>query len=237
MKERGILMKRPLVISMQRGLKRTTRRLVMPQPKHLSPVRAYHRPNGEWAWVLAANGMGSGVTTDGFNCPYGEPGALLYVRETHWQYGTWREYEGEDGKTHRTLERLFPDDHPDRLSGFSFACCTPEAERSNSAQWAWHRRPSIFLPKWASREWLEVTAIRIERIQEITLADIAREGWAHAPKTPDAWLADTDEIKRTGFEWFIRTWDDINLKRGSWHSNPYVWIVDFKRIPVPEVTT
>lgn len=76
-------------------------------------------------------------------------------------------------------------------------------------------RPSIHMPRWASRIRLEVLEVRREHLQEITLAEILAEGVE--PATSEAW---------------IRLWDSINGKRPgcSWAENPEVWAIDFKVI-------
>ena len=86
--------------------------------------------------------------------------------------------------------------------------------------------PSIFMPRWASRITLEITDVRVERLQEITTDDIDREGCdyiAPADKEVDVWA---DYRK-----WFINLWDSINAKRGyGWDKNSWVFVISFKRI-------
>ena len=81
----------------------------------------------------------------------------------------------------------------------------------------------IFMPRWASRITLEITDIRVERLQEITEEDANKEGNPYPDmggkgSLPPLW-------------WFKKLWDSINAKRGySWESNPWVWVISFKRI-------
>jgi hypothetical protein len=86
-------------------------------------------------------------------------------------------------------------------------------------------RPSIHMPRWASRLTLEITGVKVERVQEISEEDIKAEGF--------------DRIQYRGYtsrkiddpEDFSDAWDAMNAKRGySWASNPYVWVISFKRI-------
>lgn len=93
-------------------------------------------------------------------------------------------------------------------------------------------KPSIHMPRWASRLTLEVTDIRVERLQDISEADAQAEGLASWPseKEPvthygltvaDVWETDPRLT-------YKRLWDSINAKRGySWESNPWVWVVEF----------
>lgn len=105
-------------------------------------------------------------------------------------------------------------------------------------------RPSIHMPRWASRLTLEVLSVRVERIQEISIHDAISEGAigsSYIPNTPDYQKA-FDEAVRTNRkpplgenpkQRFARLWDSINSKRGyGWDSNPWVWVIEFKRIDV-----
>ena len=96
-------------------------------------------------------------------------------------------------------------------------------------------RPSIFMPRWASRLTLEVVAVRVERLQAISEADAKAEGAemnviGHGPITaadlqaePGYW---SDRLYRNGYE---ALWESIN-GAGSWSANPWVWVVEFKRV-------
>lgn len=93
-----------------------------------------------------------------------------------------------------------------------------EAEYAKPLRW----RPSIFLPRWGSRLSLEVTDVRAERLQEIDEHDAIAEG-------VDGWVTDTRcETARDGFR---VGWDLLNGKRAPWESNPWVWVVSFRRVP------
>jgi hypothetical protein len=83
--------------------------------------------------------------------------------------------------------------------------------------------PSIHMPRKASRITLEITNIRVERLQEIAIEDIQDEGFPLIDE-----YAHTEHDLRC---WFHQLWDSINAKRGySWESNPWVWCISFKRI-------
>ena len=122
-------------------------------------------------------------------CPYGGHGDRLWVRETHWR----AEGEGTGGKVRFLQYKATSPDDP------------PLGDR-------W--RPSIHMPRWASRITLEVTGVRVERVQDISNEDVHAEGFA---PWGDKYLS------------FADLWDSINANRGyGWDANPWVWVVEFK---------
>lgn len=81
----------------------------------------------------------------------------------------------------------------------------------------WHS--PIFMPRWASRLTREITAVRVERVQDITEEDAWAEGF------------NDDDGYSSARMWFMNIWDSINAKRGyGWDANPWVWVISFKRI-------
>jgi hypothetical protein len=94
--------------------------------------------------------------------------------------------------------------------------------------------PSIHMPRWASRLELQVTDVRVERLQDISEEDAREEGadllsedgmsgWGHTDETCPA-----SYTRRNGFR---HLWDSINAKRAPWDSNPWVWVVSFTAAP------
>ena len=134
-------------------------------------------------------------------CPYGRPGDLLWVRETHGiqlKLGESPDYP----KGLVVYRADLPED-----SNFQY-------EGGGSA---W--RPSIHMPRWASRITLEITGVRVERVQDISEKDAIAEGAAFR-KDEDGEL-----------DAFNNIWDIINEKRGySWDNNPWVWVIEFKKV-------
>ena len=91
-----------------------------------------------------------------------------------------------------------------------------KATNKDNIRYSW--KSSIFMPRWASRITLEITDVRVERLQDITLDDIHAEGSLIA-----------DEQGAAG--WYMDLWDFLNAKRGfGWETNPFVWVISFKRI-------
>ena len=175
------------------------------------------------AWVMAAGSF----FMDGIACPYGQPGDRLWVRETWGVFDRSTDWV-EDGQP--TPYEI------DYAIGYR-----ADGEDSKDVEWmdapAEHRqllddnrwRPSIHMPRWASRITLEVTEVRAQRVQDTTDEDALAEG---CPTDPE-------ELSNAGgwydgprpALWFSHLWDSINAKRGfSWESNPWVWAVTFRRI-------
>lgn len=95
-------------------------------------------------------------------------------------------------------------------------------------------RPSIHMPRWASRINLEITGVRVERLQDISRLDIAAEGWPYnedqAMRIELAKaLNDDEQIDDAAIEWFATLWESINGK-GSWEQNPFVWAISFRHL-------
>jgi len=140
-------------------------------------------------------------------CPYGKKGDRLWVRET------WYDNLIRDEGDYRLV-----DEHGSALVVYradgEFYDQFEEVE--GDPKW----RPSIFMPRWASRILLEVVSVRVERLQEITPADAMAEG---CPHPPDGYWTEQDAVS-----WYGNLWDIIN-GRGAWCSNPWVWVIEFKR--------
>jgi hypothetical protein len=84
----------------------------------------------------------------------------------------------------------------------------------------WIKRPSIFMPRWASRVTLEVTGVRVERVRDIDRAGILAEGIERLSP---------GNLFRLEREMFSALWNGINAKRGyGWNTNPLVWVITFK---------
>ncbi len=133
-------------------------------------------------------------------CPYGKPGDRLWVRETHII--------------------ATPTDPPSDKKDVWYRATPPAFLPVKSYPW----RPSIHMPRWASRILLEVTDVRVERVQEITGKDARLEG---AKRYSNNRLSNEQRYR----EGFAQLWERINAKRGfGWDKNPWVWVVEFKRI-------
>lgn len=140
-------------------------------------------------------------------CPYGVPGDRLWVRET-W----FHDFE---------YDRLFyraDADADGTVPYLVHGCAGGGVGNAHIDRW----RPSIHMPRWASRLTLEIKAVRVERLQEISEEDARAEGVEKAEATDGA---------LSYVLGFSDLWDSINAKRGyGWHTNPWVWVVEFERV-------
>jgi len=149
-------------------------------------------------------------------------GDRLWVRETH----AWADKMAEG------VEREDPVCVAYRADQTAISHEHENVHALDTTGWNWERfkwRPSIFMPRWASRITLDVTAVRVERLQEITQEDAIAEGVGEL-----GWIVPRQRER----EAFSELWDSINAKRAAWASNPWVAVVTFKlaarRAPVEE---
>lgn len=212
-KERPILFNGEMVRAILAGRKTQTRRVVKPQPSHEAvSSRLLDRGWEFWGPIDSETGRGL-LYQHSVPCPYGVPGDRLWVRETFvtgWETDCGEVHtEDEDGKPIPERAWYRADDD---LTGW-----IDEDERHHDFEnipW----KPSIHMPRWASRITLQVERVWVERVQEISADDITSEGVEDFPSRDFRTLA------------FMDLWDSINAKRGySWDSNPWVWCVEFKR--------
>lgn len=247
-RERPILFSGPMVRAILDGSKTQTRRIVKPQPSFRYPgtvrlVYGQHpmSPSGfvgtpaeglvggedRMGW-LAEDWCGNVVgaaEADAFRCPYGEPG-----RDRLWVRETWRTEElpsGLDGIRFRADDAFVPiEDSPEAADRWGYA----HENGKHGTKW----RPSIFMRRWASRLTLEVAGVRVERLHDISEEDARAEGVGsidiigESVSHPRAAWAVAGHV--TAREHFAALWDEINGARASWASNPWVWVVGFKRI-------
>lgn len=193
MKERPILFSAPMVRALLDGRKTQTRRVVKPQP-------------AEGNHFGFTDGCLRVHTYDGLHlvrCPFGQPGDRLWVREA------WRTYASLD---------------KNRPSGINSGAGI-QYEAGGSSVRGYDRllglgrlRPGMFMPRWASRITLEVTGVRVDRLQSISETDCCAEGCG-SPITRD--------YKKPKFQ---ALWESINGAE-SWAANPWVWAIEFRMLP------
>ena len=219
MKERPLLYTAPMVRATLNNTKTQTRRLRGLDRINASPNDWSHPGSIGDDHNLYARFINKDGDVVDVKCPYGKPGDQLWVRET-WQYADWTEdgypfikYEA-DGSL--VLHERIPEDWDDRLERIWVKLSEEENynidKRAADRKW----RPSIHHPRWASRIQLEITNIRVERLQECSVSDALAEGIKH----------NSMNYPPVEYRWL---WESINGP-GSWDANPWVWVVEFRRI-------
>jgi hypothetical protein len=228
MKERPILFSGAMVRALLDGRKTQTRRVIKDQKigENYSHTLTDGRVHLEW---LGTPSCGAGVWdvpehSSQVASPYGVIGDRLWVREAWrvgkphdetpprdilppliergqgvtvlYEAGGWRSI-GPDGR----VEPTYPDNEL-------------------MPNWAGKRRPSMFMPRALSRITLEVTGVRVERLQDISEQDATVEGVSIE--------ADGDPIYPYTYA-FAKLWEQLNGK-GSWLADPWVWVVEFRRV-------
>lgn len=220
-KERPILFSGPMVRAILEGRKTVTRRIVKPQyavgPWSVRPAAnpRHQRHSHDW-WLPNGSQPYSALP----HCQYGQPGERLWVREA------WAADAQVDAVAPRDLSHgepiLYPADEAVRQTGCAMICKGTT-------------RPSIHMPRWVSRIQLEITAVRVERLQDISDEQAEAEGVDRPESITDVDVWDGAERELFNAmnrprDRFSRLWGDINGP-DSWAANPWVWVVEFKRVP------
>ncbi|WP_082019551.1 morphogenetic protein [Leclercia adecarboxylata] len=191
MTERGMIFNAEMVRAILDGRKTQTRR----------PVK-FPVIDKNMGCELAGNELARELAAGNYwNSPFGKPGDRIWVRETWAEAGA--------GAPELLLYRAnYPKHVPSHYEN------VPPAEE---IRWA----PSIHMPRWASRILLEITDVRVERLNSISEEDAGNEGYPADPSPfgghMDKWL------------WFRQLWDGIYPEQSFKH-NPWVWVIEFKRI-------
>lgn len=224
MKERPILFKGPLVRAILEGRKTVTRREIKKQAA-LDCLAAGFEPA-----FLALPGNAD-------LCPYGQPGDRLWVRETwsdvNLQGAPGIAYQADDDVRDLMEDASFLDEHgafnydDPRSKPYQFACWSEDLIAGTEGRW----RPSIHMPRWASRLLLEITDVRVERLQAITDEQCIAEGIGLNENTVGVKLT-VPEGASMPKTMFSEVWRAIN-GADSWDANPWVWVVEFKRVTPP----
>lgn len=205
MKERPILFSAPMVRAILEGKKTQTRRIVK------SPAK---------------NMQAAGMQVIKYRAP-GDPWYKDCVWSMRGPSGVWGDY------THERFMGMCPYGRPgDHLwvketHGPSAGGLVYRADESVACPDGGKWRPSIHMPRWASRITLEITGVRVERAQDISVSDIAAEGLDVAPTcqpnvSPESWEAMARQ------KWGA-LWSSINGP-DSWAANPWVWVIEFRRV-------
>lgn len=238
MKETGILFKAEMVRARLAGLKTQTRRIIDPQP----PFGCIYGINGAETHAICCAADNHAVWVPPtpkskdhrLPCPYGGPGDLLWVKETHA-----RVHPG-------MLQSLDPD--PDSPLWETVYRADENSSLYVEGLFRTKWRPSIFMPRRFSRITLEIVSVRVERLQDITEEDAMAEGAPQCEQcggvygrgsveSPENWAGGGKPWQtcpgtcngETAVQWYRRIWESIN-GTGSWDENKWVWVIEFKEV-------
>lgn len=203
-------------------------------------------------WIGPADATGKGVTDNAYAayCPHGAPGDRLWVKEawaiarcsTDYETGgetNYYEWTADDGDPSKHLGRNaryetaatlhYRADGEERNPTELYPTTDINDEVIAPAEIRW--RSPMFMPRWASRLTLEVTAVRVERVQDISEADAEAEGVDWIRDSSRVRVPGQDSRRPTAVECYRWLWNQLNAARGfPWSANPWVWSVTFRRV-------
>ena len=254
MTERGMIFNAEMVRAIMDGRKTQTRRIMKVQPSEgFSPMNMALETDYNARWYTPAREDSKGYLhpckhqvfgvandNEGYTCPFGHPGDRIWVRET------WAQLGNEDGCAIDWNDNLVKDAGAEAARIYRASCTIGDYglwQIPDDAFWKPHTddrqyegtwRPSIHMPRWASRITLEITKIRVDRLQNISETDAEAEGidmeaLFDAQDYYDC-IADHNMTGRptvTGA--FKYLWESIYGDE-SWQANPWCWVIEFRRL-------
>lgn len=153
------------------------------------------------------------------HCPHGQPGDRLWVREA-WQGPLLDEHDIDE----------YRENGPELFQKSQYCAYRAtdklDAIDEDGKELGW--RPSIHMHRWASRITLEITGVRVERLKDISEADAIAEGIQKAWQYADCYYTPSGDFACAQVA-FQRLWESI-YRPGSWDANPWVWVIEFKRV-------
>jgi hypothetical protein len=246
MKERPILFSGPMIRAILDGSKTMTRRVVKPQPIEVFDMQSMRNQKkgdlfiapdimptsnvrrlviGHAEGIGTTHWMGSSLFCKEFS-PYGQPGDRLWVRET-WR-PLWDDIDAPGGlgdcvQYRADMAKRKPPLNISEDEGFRF----DDMCEADVPQPKW--RPSIFMPRWASRFDLPIVNVRLEKLYCISNDDALAEGIWHDDATNQYQCPETKNYFNTARSAYLALSASIN---GQEHvnSNPWVWVIEFKRV-------
>lgn len=228
MKERPILFNGAMVRAVLAGDKTQTRRAV--KLPHSNPLGQWEPTTVGGPGVHFSDGTPAPSqpaiwhtrTGDALLCPYGQPGDRLWVREA---VRAEQQPSGLDGVRHLADGAFVPIDNTRDAADAWLTLHRYRGKHGASV-------PPIHMPRWAGRLVLEVSRVRLERLQAINHMDALAEGVGLNPPAADVTMATPagESLPRVMFR---ALWDSIN-GAGAWDANPWVWVVEFRRLAAPQ---
>ncbi len=225
MKTRPIIFQPEMVKAILDGRKTMTRRVIKPQPYILTGTQPDEWPD-EYPEL----------------CPYGVPGDRLWVRETLAESSV-----GSEGTHKAGYLASLPTEPGDKYDLRFYPDAAVRKDGKLVDWWDVVKRkrkdkkpsptlPSIFMPKWVSRLTLEITNVRVERVQDISYQDAISEGindveYSSLSNCCGLWVGNKYISNEDPENVFMYLWDKMHKKRGfGWSENPWVWVVEFKKV-------
>ncbi|HGF0160801.1 TPA: hypothetical protein ACGBXG_003774 [Klebsiella variicola] len=211
MTERGMIFNGEMVRAILDGRKTQTRRVMNVQPESnqfglLHITSSTKRSDiGKYHWA-ESNATGNHVRSKLFSCPFGAVGDRIWVRESFFPAPLEMQYT----PPRKTMWNIA---YRDGVQMEKLAPAEYNPLIYNYERWT----PSIHMPRWASRILLEITDVRVERLRSMSQDDARAEGVIAASGPMEAGLA------------FRELWDSIYGEE-SWKANPWVWVIEFKRV-------
>lgn len=210
MKERGMIFNAEMVRALLDGRKTQTRRPIKWKQTRFTEI-GEREDGSKWPWSEDAE-----HACDFWHpCPFGAVGDRIWVRETFCTVDD-TQYGGGKWVDYRATPK-FEASHP---AGWD--CAPNDAE---ALKW----RPSIHMPRWASRILLEITDVRVERLNAISQEDAQAEGMELTGWRPTYSDPDSGGEVLTPYDNFAQLWESIYGEE-SWKANPWVWVIEFKRV-------
>lgn len=227
MKERGMIFNSEMVRAILDGRKTQTRRIMKNQPAGDYPdtPALIRSVDGGFQWY------GHYGESSIFNCPFGAVGDRIWVRET---WGVVSHELDEDGR----IQPWSPDRPATAIHEMPFGngYYSGHAIYAADGEFTWGDedgrscwKPSIHMPRAACRTLLEVTGVRVERLNSISQEDAQAEGMELTGWRPTYSDPDSGGEVWTPYDNFAQLWESIYGEE-SWKSNPWVWVIEFKRL-------
>ena len=218
MKMKPILFSAAMVTKILSGHKTQTRRVIKPQPD----------ADGQWSCAAVRSMVDLRDSEMLALCPYGNH----YGDYGMWVRETWA--LRDCGRRVSLKTEAWPGGWPVDRVQYPATDKSP-ADNIVGGYW-WNKRPSIHMPRWASRLSLKITEVRVERLCDITDKDARAEGVDHAAPPPGT--EPDEDLAVVGYpppggsfarDNFRHLWQKLNEKRGyGWSTNPWVWVLSFE---------
>lgn len=236
MKERGMIFNGDMVRALLDGRKTQTRRPIKWRQTRATEI-AERDDGSKWPWSEDAEHACDYWPP----CPFGAVGDRIWVRETWSQLGNedgcaidWNDNLVKGGGVEAArIYRASCEQKPGNYGLWSIPDDAPWKPHTSGMEFEGAWCPSIHMPRWASRILLEITAVRVERLQNISERDALREGLFQLPASGRYCLHPGMQYfgmaSHSAKEVYSWLWESIYGEE-SWKANPWVWVIEFKRI-------